>query len=81
MPYDELRKGRWPAPGQVYLVTTVTHARYPFFADFTAARLAILEMRRLHDAGRLASLAWVLMPDHLHWLFQLGPEGDLAGVM
>lgn len=30
-------------------------------------------MRRLHDARLVESLAWVVMPDHLHWLIQLGP--------
>ena len=29
------------------------------------------EMRAMHDAGMVQSLAWVLMPDHLHWLFAL----------
>ena len=26
-------------------------------------------------------LAWVLMPDHVHWLVQLGTEGTLHGVI
>jgi len=28
----------------------------------------------------VVSLAWVIMPDHLHWLLRLG-DADLAGLM
>ncbi len=81
MSSDNLRIGRCSAPGLAYLVTTVTAARQPIFADFWLARAVITQMRRLHDGGSVASLAWVLMPDHLHWLFQLGDDGTLAQVM
>jgi len=81
MSYDALRTGRHSSHGQVYVVTTVTAGRQPFFVDFTLARCVITEMRHTHAAGRVDSLAWVLMPDHLHWLFQLGDVGTLAEVM
>ena len=38
-------------------------------------------MRRVHDEGLIQSLAWVLMPDHLHWLFGLTERADLKKVM
>ena len=38
-------------------------------------------MRRLHDEEIVQSLAWVLMPDHLHWVFELGDKKDLSTVM
>ena len=63
------------------MVTTVTAGRQPFFLDFTLARCVIAEMRHIHTTGKVDSLAWVLMPDHLHWLFQLGDAGTLAEVM
>jgi len=81
MSYDNLRKGRCSIPGQAYLITTVTSGRQPFFADFATARCAIAELRRAHDQGAVDSMAWVLMPDHLHWLFQLGAGIALADVM
>jgi REP element-mobilizing transposase RayT len=28
-------------------------------------------MRRAQDQGLATSLAWVVMPDHFHWLFEL----------
>ena len=72
MPGDALRRGRYSRNNQIYSITTVCRDRQPLFADFGAARLLIREIRRLHDEGDVTSLAWVVMPDHLHWLIQLG---------
>lgn len=79
--HKALRKGRFSEAGRPYLVTTVTHDRTPFFRNFTIGRLVVGEMRRLHEEEWIGSLAWVLMPDHLHWLFDLGEGRELAGVM
>jgi putative transposase len=68
-----LRGGRFSESGRAYLLTAVTHKRQPVFNDWRLARLLITEMRRLHDAKLIESCAWVIMPDHLHWLVQLGP--------
>lgn len=76
MPSDDLLKGRVSRTGQIYHITTTTEGRLPLFRDFTMARLVIAEMRRLQEQNLLDSLAWVLMPDHLHWLLQL--NGPLA---
>ena len=81
MSYDDLLTGRYSSLGQVYFVTTVTAGRVPIFSDFKSARLVIREMQQVHVALLVNSLAWVLMPDHLHWLFQLGDTGALAQVM
>ena len=78
MTYDDLRRGRHSAPNQTYYVTIVTAGRLRHFVDFDIARAAIIEMRRLSDHRILDSFAWVLMPDHLHWLFQLLESQDLA---
>lgn len=74
MPYDNLRKGRYSEPGQLYSITTITHQREPLFHNFHCARTLITEMRCLHDDGLIDNLAWVVMPDHLHWLFALQQE-------
>lgn len=81
MPHDELRVGRFSAPGQVYLITTVTHQRAPRFLGFELARMVVDEMRRLDGEGWVSSMAWVLMPDHLHWMFALGVERGLGEVI
>ena len=81
MVYAHLRQGRVPLPGQLYFLTTTTDRRRPLFEDFASARFVITEMRRLHDCGLVSSLAWVVMPDHLHWLLALGHSHSLAIVV
>nr|WP_044871315.1 transposase [Pseudomonas sp. LFM046] len=76
MPRDDLFKGRISREGQIYHITMTTDERRPLFREFECARIAVAELRRLHEQNVVNSLAWVLMPDHLHWLFQLnGPIG------
>ena len=78
MTYNALRKGRFSEPNRAYFITAVVKERRPVFTDLRTARLLIQEMRALHDEGAVGSLAWVVMPDHLHWLFQLGDNVGLA---
>lgn len=66
-----LRIGRYSQPGYAYLITAVTWQRQPFFRDWRQGRLLSAEMKRAEDSGLIDSLAWVIMPDHLHWLFML----------
>lgn len=75
-----LRRGRYSEHGRVYLVTTVIAGRRPLLADFQAARLLVDEMRLAGKDGLADSLAWVVMPDHLHWLLALG-DASLASLM
>ena len=76
-----LHIGRVALPDHVYLVTTVTHQQLDLFSDFHIGRLVIRALRHQHDLGIVNSLGFVLMPDHLHWLFHLGPRADIARVM
>ncbi|HSW13416.1 MAG TPA: transposase [Solimonas sp.] len=67
-----LRRGRVSLPQHVYHLRFVTHERTPVFADFWLGR-SIASCLHEGDLVRDArTLAWVLMPDHLHWLVQLG---------
>jgi REP element-mobilizing transposase RayT len=66
-----LRRGRFSEPGRVYLLTAVLHGREALFQDFALGRLLVAELREAHEFGLAHSLAWVVMPDHLHWLVQL----------
>jgi REP element-mobilizing transposase RayT len=81
MPRDDLRLGRISLTSQIYHITTVTEGREPLFEDMTCARLVVAEMRRLQQQNLVHSLAWVLMPDHLHWLVQLNGPLALSSVM
>ena len=81
MSYDALLRGRQSLHHQVYCITTVIRDRLPLFTDFTTARLLVRELRRLHEAGDVVSLAWVIMPEHLHWLIQTSNSWLLSRVV
>jgi REP element-mobilizing transposase RayT len=76
-----LRHGRVSVPGQIYHVTATTQFRQRFFADFEAACAAARCFNQLHARGDAHLHAWVLMPDHAHWLMQLGSRRSLSDVI
>ncbi|TXK96867.1 transposase [Methylococcaceae bacterium HT4] len=80
MSYQNLTTGRYSETGRAYSLTMVTDRRIPHFNDFAKARYLINEMRTVHDSGLLESLAWGLMPDHLHWLLVVN-ETELSEVV
>ncbi|WWA78715.1 transposase [Pseudomonas khavaziana] len=75
-----LRRGRYSESGRAYLVTVVVYQRRPVFNDLHLGRLLVAELKQTHDSGLVDSLAWAIMPDHLHWLFELR-EATLSQVM
>jgi REP element-mobilizing transposase RayT len=77
---NKLRKGRFSETGRGYLVTAVTNERKAVFHDWTLARLLVAELRQASETGLVESLAWVIMPDHVHWLIIL-QEATLAAVI
>ncbi len=77
----DLRKGRISITWQSYLITTVTQNRQPVFSDFHNARHLIRILRAEQTLGRATTLAFVVMPDHLHWLLQLTGAVSLAKIM
>jgi REP element-mobilizing transposase RayT len=76
-----LRRGRYSETGRIYLLTTATWQRRPFFLDMILGRLVVQAMRFQEDEKRVESLAFVLMPDHLHWLLALQHQTTLSEVM
>ena len=66
-----LRTGRYSARNRIYHVTTATHERTRWFSDFEIGRMLVKYLAREERCGHVKSLAFVVMPDHLHWLFQL----------
>lgn len=76
-----LRKGRVSLPNHVYLVSTVTRKRKPYFGNFAAGCAAARCFDEARTLGYACMLAWVLMPDHVHWLIQLGDADDLDAVV
>jgi len=77
----DLRKGRVSLPGQVYHITTITLDRQPVFSDLRAARLLIHALREAQARDEATTLAFVVMPDHMHWLMQLGAGVSLPQVV
>ena len=72
-----LRRGRYSLGCGVYHVTT-THGRQRVFEDFGAARAVIRSLNAPQLLRETALIAWVLMPDHLHILLQLGERDVLS---
>jgi len=62
----KLRLGRVSLNNQVYLITGCTHQRQKFFLDFKSA--ARLSKELFIDTDHYRCLAYVVMPDHFHWL-------------
>ncbi len=78
--HHALRKGRVSIANGVYLVTTTTIERLKLFEDFGAGCAAARCFEDVRLLGNAKMLAWVLMPDHVHWLLQLGERDELSTV-
>lgn len=76
----QARIGRYSQTGRIYLLTSVVQGRQPVFADWRLGRCVVREFRNAQDQGLIRSLAWVVMPDHFHWLVEL-QAGTLQALM
>ncbi|CDF85404.1 hypothetical protein PKB_4075 [Pseudomonas knackmussii B13] len=79
--HSALRKGRVSVDHMVYLVTTTTLHRQPRFQHFPSACTAARCFEDQILLGDSRMLAWVLMPDHVHWLIHLGEGQQLASII
>ena len=79
--YSNLRKGRASIDGQIYHIITRTYKRQPIFINFDAAVLACSTFTNAKALNASTLLAWVLMPDHAHWLLQLGEGEELSKLL
>ena len=74
----KLLVGRHSSKNKFYSVTICTKQRIPLFKNFenacTATRGLVYMQNKVH------TICYTLMPDHLHWLFQL-KDLPLADVM
>ena len=78
---SDLRTGRVSIVNYVYHVTTATLHRRPVFSDFYAAR-ALMRTLMQSDANRFTqTIACVIMPDHMHWLFTLEQDKTISSLM
>jgi REP element-mobilizing transposase RayT len=75
-----LRIGRYAEQNRIYLLTANTLKREPMFSDYTLGRKVVYQFKQAQDQGFADSLAFVVMPDHFHWLIQL-QKGSLGQLM
>ena len=71
MSSEQLNRGRRSVPGQVYVLSTTCHARQRRFLIKASADCVINQFHEMQTQGRVCSLAWVVMPDHIHWMLEL----------
>ena len=74
-----LRIGRVSEPNRPYVITAVTAGRQPLFADWRWGRIVVHALRG--ERERAETLAFVVMPDHLHWLLRLEDGATLDKVV
>ncbi|WP_295436555.1 transposase [uncultured Thiodictyon sp.] len=77
----DLRKGRVSERGRAYHLRASLADNRPLFTDFQLGREVVQAMRALHERGEVESLAFVVMPTHLHWLVVLTADRGLDEVM
>lgn len=63
------------------MITVVTAERRRIIQHFSNARTLIGYLKTENDLQRAHTLAFVVMPDHLHWLMQLGEGATLSQVV
>ena len=76
-----IRLGRFSEANRIYLVTAVTAGRVPLFKRFDAGRILVNAFRFEERRKRARTLAYVVMPDHFHWLLELGDTASLSRVV
>ena len=74
---EATRLGRISLSGQIYHVTAATVDRQLHFKSFESACACAKTFSMSAQAEGAQLLAWVLMPDHVHWLLQLNNGGNL----
>lgn len=76
---EKLRRGRYSEPGRIYLITAVCHQRRAHFRTLMAGRCFVRALKETQSEA--ATLCYVVMPDHVHWLLQLQEGANLSGVV
>ena len=79
--HSALRKGRRSIPGQIYLLTWATRHRKPLLTSLPSARIVIRSLKHADQSEWTRTLAFVVMPDHVHWCAELGDVHRLERVV
>jgi putative transposase len=79
--HHALRKARVSLPNQIYLITVCCKHREKIFLNFDASLTTASTSYQVLKNSSSEILAWVLMPDHMHLVLQLGEEETLSKTM
>jgi len=74
------RRCKIDSPDALYFLTIVTRDRRCLFSNSSDRALVVRTMQKLSERFALDYDAWVLLPDHLHWLLCPG-EADYSKVV
>ena len=72
-------KGRTSKANNYYSVTLCCYGRQPIFKNFSNGIIAAKALYNLKE--KVDTICFVLMPDHLHWIFRLHPRQSLSHVI
>jgi len=75
---NSLRKGRYSQRNQIYHITSTTLDREPFLQGYEQGRFVVNAFRTEEMCGHSRTLAFVVMPDHFHWLIEQGDSSKLS---
>ncbi len=78
--HRRLRQFRVTLRTATYFITCTTAERRELFTLPAAAQVVGDALCQYHRTGYVHGFAWVIMPDHIHWVFQLR-VGTLANIM
>ena len=76
--HRNLRVGRFSQANGIYLITSSSWQQAKVFSQWPYAHAAIQAFTQNKVLKDTQLLCWVLMPDHVHWLIQLGQEQELS---
>ena len=76
--HRQLRKGRQSIPGAYYSVTLATDNRNPFLTTPGTSDIIFQCFDWLETDERLQWICVMVMPDHIHAIFQLGTQQTLS---
>ena len=63
------------------MVTSRSDQRHRVFNSSEAARIVMSEIRTCAEEESCENLTYVVMPDHIHWLLRISPEGELSAIV
>jgi putative transposase len=77
----ELHAFRWSAAGVRYFITCCTRERRPGLLNADIAGAIRAHVLAADMASDTKTIAFVIMPNHVHWLFELGTRLSLGRVV